>query len=132
MRVDGVKRVQRKLKDLPKAERKYVSKAVKRSTDEGERVSTSLAPDVTHETKGNIYSEIRDEGMTGIVFAIRNDAPQEDKDRAYSIEHGRKKGIRGTTFGYHHMHRTRQYLGKKHRDRLKRAIRKAVKEAFRA
>ena len=99
MKVTGHKKLIRKLGHLPEAQRAHVSRAILRTTREGERVAETLAPDVTHETRGNIYSEIRDGGMTGEVLAIPSDAPRADKDRAYSIEHGRKRGERGTTKG---------------------------------
>ncbi|QBR35406.1 hypothetical protein ETW23_03880 [Leisingera sp. NJS201] len=127
MKTDAAKLI-KKLKQLPGAQRKHITSAIQKSTEEGARVARVLAPEVTGETRDGITTEYRDDGMTGEVVVIASDAPREEKDRAYSIEHGRKKGGRGTTEGFHHVHRTRQFLGKKHRNRIKRAVKKAAKE----
>lgn len=128
MRIEGADRLARKLGQLPAATRANVAKAVAKSTEEGARVARTLAPDTTGRTRAGITAEIRDGGMTGEVVVIASDASRAEKDRAYSIEHGRKRGNRGTTAGYHFVRRTRSYLGKKWRGRIKRAINKAVKE----
>ncbi|MCG7626051.1 hypothetical protein [Epibacterium sp. Ofav1-8] len=128
MKVEGHKKLIRKLSALPDAQRGHVRKAIATSTEEGARVARVLAPNTTGETRDEITTEYHDNGMMGEVVVIASDAPQADKDRAYSIEHGRKKGDRGTTEGSHHVQRTRQYLGKKFRNRISRAVRKAAKE----
>lgn len=128
MKVAGAKKLMRQLGQLPEVQRAHVVKAIAKSTAEGARVARTLAPDETGETRADITEEFRNGGMTGEVVVIATGASQADKDRAYSIEHGRKKGGRGTTEGYHFVQRTRQYLGKKHRARIKRAIKKAAKE----
>ncbi|MFC6640820.1 hypothetical protein [Sulfitobacter profundi] len=101
MKVTGDKKLMRQLKALPESARGHLATAMRRNVEEGEKIANVLAPDVTHETRGNIYSELKDDGLTGIVYAIPSDAPQEDKDRAYSIEHGRKRAAaappRGTS-----------------------------------
>ena len=94
-------------------------------------MARTLAPDRTGQTRRKISTEYSEGGMRGAVVVIPSDAPQAEKDRAYSIEHGRKRGDRGTTEGYHFVHRTRQYLGKKWRGRIKRAVSKAAKEVAR-
>jgi hypothetical protein len=119
----------RKLKALPPRARGHIGTAMRRNVEEGERVATTLAPDATHETRGLIHGELRDDGLTGIILAIPNGAPQEDKDRQYSIEHGRKRGNRGTTPAFKYMWQTRLYLAKKFRGRIRRAVRKAIKDA---
>lgn len=131
MKITGDKKLKRQLADIPDEVHSEVRKSILRTTTEAERVANTLAPDVTHETRGNIYSEISDRGMTGRVLAIPSDAPREDKDRAYAIEHGRKRGIRGTTEGYHFIHRTRQYIGKKHVQRVRAAIRRGLRRSVR-
>lgn len=130
MKIENTGRIQRKLKALPDEIRLDVTKELSNQTHRGARVATTLAPDVTHETRGNIHPVISDDGMRGEIVAIRSDAPREDKDRAYSIEHGRKKGQRGTTAGYHYMKRTRQYLRKRWRDAMLRVVRKAARRAM--
>ncbi len=128
MKITGHKKLMRQLGDLPNTTRVHVVKAITKSTEEGARVARTLAPQETGETRDRITTEYRDRGMTGEVVVIASSAPRDEKDKAYSIEHGRKKGDRGTTAGYLFVHRTRQYLGKKNAARIKRAIRKAVKE----
>lgn len=132
MKVTGSKKLIRQLGDLPEATRGQLVKAIAKSTEEGARVARVLAPDTTGETRDGITTEYRDGGLTGEVVVVASDAPRAEKDRAYSIEHGRKKGSRGTTEGYHHVRRTRQYLGKKWQGRIKRAVNKAVKEVSRS
>ncbi|MBY6138529.1 hypothetical protein KUV26_03695 [Leisingera daeponensis] len=127
MKVESTRLI-RQLEKLPDAQRKHVTGAIQKSTEEGARVARVLAPDVTGETREQITTQYHDGGMVGEVVVIASDAPRAEKDRAYSIEHGRKRGDRGTTEGSHHVHRTRQYLGKKHRNRIKRAVKKAAKE----
>lgn len=121
----------RQLKKLPDAQRAHIQKAIVTSTEEGARVAKTLAPNVTGDTRDEISTEYSEGGMVGTVVVIASDASREDKDRAYSIEHGRKKGARGKTQGSHHVHRTRQYLGKKWQGRIRRAVRKAAKEVAR-
>lgn len=130
MKVTGGKKLARQLGRLPVHIRKHVSDAVRKSTEEGAKIARTLAPVATGETKSVIHTEYKDQGMTGTVVAIDTSAPRSEKDRAYSIEHGRKKGNSGTTEGSHHIWRTRQYLAKRIRARMKRAINKAAKEAF--
>lgn len=131
MKMTGGPRLRRQLSQLKTSERKHVTKAIRTSTEEGVRVAKVLAPERSGQTKREIVADYKDEGMTGIVVAIDSSAPRAEKDRAYSIEHGRKKGNRGRTEGAHYIHRTRQYLGKKLKNRVKRAINKAAKEAAR-
>lgn len=131
MKIEGQKKLIRQLGDLPEAQRKHLVKAIATSTEEGARVARTLAPDRTGQTRRKISTEYSEGGMRGAVVVIPSDAPQAEKDRAYSIEHGRKRGDRGTTEGYHFVHRTRQYLGKKWRGRIKRAVSKAAKEVAR-
>lgn len=131
MRIEGHKRAARKLRDLPEAARANIAKAVRLSTEEGARVARTLAPNVTGATRAQIETEFREGGMVGEVVVISSDADRAEKDKAYSIEHGRKAGNRGTTAGFHFVHVTRQFLGKKHRARIKRALAKAVKEVSR-
>lgn len=131
MKLLGAEKLARQLRDLPEVQRGYVKKAIIQSTEEGARVARTLAPDASGETRDGITTEYREGGLVGEVVVIDSNAPQDKKDRAYSIEHGRKRGERGVTEGAHHVHRTRQYLAKKNKARIKRAINKAVREVSR-
>lgn len=130
MRITGAKKLNRQLGDLPVAIRKHVTDAIRKSTNEGVRVAQTLASVDTGQTRDALHAEFFDGGMTGVVVAVRSNAPRDEKDRAYSIEHGRKKGDHGTTAGSQHIWRTRQFLAKRNAARIKRAVNKAAKEAF--
>jgi hypothetical protein len=112
-------------------QRGHIVKAIAKSTEEGASVARVLAPDVTGETRDNITTQYRSGGMVGEVVVIASDAPRSEKDRAYSIEHGRKNGDHGTTEGNHHVRRTREYLAKRFKGRIRRAINKAAREVAR-
>jgi hypothetical protein len=116
------------LEQLPDAQRAHVRKAIKLNAEEGARVARTLAPVRSGKTKAKIATEYSQDGMAATVVVIDSKAPQAEKDRAYSIEHGRKKGDHGSTDGAHFVWNTRQYLAKKFKGRIKRAISKAVKE----
>ncbi|NIZ63289.1 hypothetical protein DL239_20180 [Sedimentitalea sp. CY04] len=130
MKIESKKLI-RQMRKLPDAQRGHLIKAIAKSTEEGASVTRVLAPDVTGETRDNITTQYRSGGMVGEVVVIDSGAPSDEKDRAYSIEHGRKEGDHGTTEGNHHVHRTRQYLGKRFKGRIRRAINKAAKEVAR-
>lgn len=127
MKVDA-KKLLRQMDDLPDAQRAHLRKAIRQNVDEGARVAKTLAPNVTGETRDRITTEFAPDGLSGVVVVIDSDAPRPEKDRAYSIEHGRKQGDHGTTEGHHFVWATRQYLAKKFKGRISRAINKAVKE----
>ncbi|MFG6535554.1 hypothetical protein ACGYK5_17150 [Sulfitobacter sp. 1A16787] len=115
------------MRKLPVEVRADVVKAIERNTKQGVRVARVLAPDVSGRTKREIMARFTAGGMVGIVEAIDPQAPREEKDRAYSIEHGRKKGDRGTTEGTEHMHTTRSYMAERAKKSVARAVRKAAK-----
>lgn len=129
MRIEGGLKLRRQMRALKGTARKHITKAVHTGTEEGVRIAKVLAPDTTGKTKSEIVSSYKDEGMTGIVVAIESDASGAEKNRAYSIEHGRKVGNKGKTEGSHHIHRTRTYLAKKNKSRMRRALNKAIREA---
>lgn len=129
MRIEGGDKLRRQLRALKGTARKHVVKAIRTGTEEGARIAKVLAPDVTGETRDRITTEYKDEGMHGEVVVIATNTPRHIKDKYYSIEHGRKEGDHGTTEGVHFVHRTRSYLAKKNRNRMRRALRLAVKEA---
>jgi len=127
MKLEGSRRLIRKLKDLPDEVRVDLAKSIRTGTEEGARVARTLTPVASGKTREEITTRYADGGLTGIVEVIGPTADQADKDRAYSIEHGRQAGDRGTTEGSHHVRTTRSYLAKKNMARVSRAVRKAVK-----
>jgi hypothetical protein len=135
------KRLTRQLRRLPDALQENVKQAVYKSTEEAARVVKVLAPNTTGETKDGIHTKYEPDGMMGTVVVLDRNASRAEKDRAYSIEHGRKKAVkigkvkgkkkevwRGTTEGYRFVGRARQYMGKRWSRRIRRAVRKAAKE----
>lgn len=126
MKVES-KKLLSQMRRLPDEQRAQLRKVIAKNTHEAAQVTRTLAPDVSGETRDNITVEFRDGGMTGEVVVIASDAPRAEKDRAYSIEHGRKAGDHGTTEGYHHVHQARQFTAKKFSGRVRRALNKAVR-----
>lgn len=129
MRVEGANKLVKQLKAVPEKSRVELKHTIWRNLELGARVANTLAPDVTGETRGNIHYELGRDGLSGQVIGIRSDAPQQDKDRAYSVEYGRKKGKRGTTSGYRFMWQTRVYLAKRFKNSVRRAVKKALRGA---
>lgn len=121
-------RLRRKLADLPDRIKDEIGKAVEKGVDEGVRVARILAPVDSGQTRDDIVKVMSQDRMRGEVQAIDPDATRPEKDRAYSIEHGRKRGNHGTTEGSHHMQQTRQFMAKRARGRIRRAVNKAAKE----
>lgn len=127
MEIDATRLIQ-KLNDLPDAQRGHIRKAMSLNVTEGVQVARALAPERSGQTRDEITGHMALDGMSGEIVAIDPSAPGPEKNRAYSIEHGRKEGNRGVTEGSEHMWQTRQHLGKKFKGRIKRAVKKAVKE----
>lgn len=128
MRIEGQKKLIKKLGRLPEVQRAKLAKTIARTTEEGARVARALAPELTGKTRADITTTFSPDGLSGQIVAIDPGASRAEKDRAYSIHYGRKKGDRGTTEGALHMTRTRQYLGPKFRRRISAAVRRAAKE----
>ena len=128
MRIE-YKHVSKRLRDLPKAERAAVGKFVSKSTTQTEQIARILAPERSGQTKSDISSHTSLDGLTGVVEAIAPDAPRAEKNRAFSIEYGRKKGPRGTTEGSLHMDKARQYTRKRFGKGVRRIVRGIVRRA---
>lgn len=128
MKIEGHKSLIKKLGRLPEVQRAKIAKVIAATTEEGARVSRALAPELSGKTRADITTKYSPDGMSGQIEAIDPGAPRAEKDRAYSIHYGRKKGDRGTTEGALYMTRTRQYLGPKFRRRISAAVRRAAKE----
>jgi hypothetical protein len=140
MRVEA-KTVVKSFKDLPRIQRKLIGDAIRKSTLEGVRWARTLAPVDSGDLKRGIYAkfDFQPGSLSASVEAAPDDGPSQAK--ALSIEFGRRytrkrrvpgrRGLlnRGTTEPHPFMRRTQELLGKKHAGRIKRAIRKAAKEA---
>jgi hypothetical protein len=126
LKVEG-KKLLGQMARLSTAQRAEMVKVISKNTHEAAQVTRMLAPSQSNKTREDITTVFRDGGLTGEVVVIASDASKADKDRAYSIEHGRKAGDKGTTEGYHHVYQARKYLGKKFAGRVRRAIKKTIK-----
>jgi len=140
MRVEA-KTVVKSFKDLPRIQRKLIGDAIRTSTLEGVRWARTLAPVDSGDLKRGIYAkfDFQPGSLSASVEAAPDDGPSQAK--ALSIEFGRRytrkrrvpgrRGLlnRGITEPMPFMRRTQSLLGKKHAGRIKRAIRKAAKEA---
>lgn len=128
MKVLGAKKLGRQLQELPEAQKDHIGRAIRLNVAEGARIAKTLAPVRDGDTRDNITTEFSADGLEGTVLVIESDAPRAEKDKAYSVEHGRKSGDRGTTEGAHYMWNTRKYLAKKFKGRISRALKRAAKE----
>lgn len=140
MKVDA-KAVIKSFDALPRQQRKHIGDAVRKSALEGVRWARTLAPVDSGDLKRGIHAkfDFQPGSLRASVEAAPDDA--ESQAKALSIEFGRRytrarrspgrNGLlnRGTTEPMPFMRRTQALLGKKHAGRIKRAIRKAVKEA---
>ena len=139
MKVDS-KGVGRAFKELPRKQRAYIFKAIRKSVNEGVRLAKTLAPKDTGALAQGIHAkfEIESNALVGSVEAAASDA--ESQIKALSVEFGRqyKRGRRqparsgkkdtGTTSPNPFMRRTQSIIGPKHVGRVKRAMNKAAKE----
>ena len=139
MKVDG-KGVARAFKKLPRKQRAYIFKAIRKSVSEGVRLAKTMAPKDTGDLAQGIHAkyELESNALVGSVEAASSDA--ESQIKALSVEFGRqyKRGRRqparsgkkdkGKTSPNPFMRRTQSIIGPKHVGRIKRAMNKAAKE----
>jgi hypothetical protein len=127
MRVEGAKRLSRQLKDLPVEVQAEVAKTIRRNTEAGARLARQLVPVDSGELRGWIFTKYNPDGLTASVEAAPDTADAQKKARA--VEFGRQKGNRGTTSPAPYMRIMQSHLGKRFRTSIKRAIKKAAKQA---
>ena len=139
MKVDS-RALQKSFRELPRKQRKYIGDAIRTSALEGVRWARAMAPEDTGALKAGIHAkfEFGKDLLKASVEAAPDDGPSQAK--ALSIEFGRRytrkrrspgrNGLlnRGTTEPVPFMRRTQKLLGQKHKGRVNRAIKKAVKE----
>ncbi len=123
----GMKKLKRTMQKAPAAVRAEARKAVVKSVNEGVALAKTLAPDVTGVTKANIRAKYDADFLAGSVEAAA--AEKQEQVRAKAIEFGRKKGEKGTTDPHPYIQPTQEYLGKRFKNRVSRAIRKGVRSA---
>jgi hypothetical protein len=128
VKLTGDRKLIMKLSQLPAIQRDYLRKTIQRNTEEGARVARALAPLGTGETKADIFTQYALDGMRASVEAAQ--PTKEAQIRAKAIEFGRKNGLRGTTAPQPYIRPTQEYLGKRFGRSIRRAIKKAAKEAM--
>jgi len=129
MRVTGAKKLGKQLRDLPNDVRAEVDKAIRRNTEAGARLARQLVPVESGELKGWIHTKYdQEDGLRGSVEA----APptKEAQIKARSVEFGRSKGDRGTTNPAPYMRLMQKHLGKRFKNSIRAAIRKAVRSSM--
>lgn len=145
MRVE-IKSTQKALRQIPTKQRKHIFKAIRRSLNEGLRLARTQAPFKTGDLKDGIHTKIEVTRATanqgGEIKASIEAAPPdaESQIKALSVEFGRRytrtrryprrtgKKFSGTTEPVKFMRSTQKIIGRKHRNRIKSAMRKAAKE----
>lgn len=123
----GMKQLKRTMQKAPAAVRVEARKAVIKSVTEGVALAKTLAPDVSGETKANIRAKYDTDFLAGSVEAAAS--AKQEQIRAKAIEFGRKKGDKGTADPHPYIQPTQEYLGKRFKGRVSRAIRKGVRAA---
>lgn len=126
MRVSGDRRLRRQLDQLPAEVRDKVEKAIRRNTEAGARMARQLVPVQSGELKGWIHTKYdTEDGFRGSIEA----APptKEAQIKARAVEFGRTKGERGQTSPAPYMRIMQKHLGKRFRNSIKAAIRKAAR-----
>jgi len=127
MRVMGARKLQRQLKELPEEVRAEVAKVIRRNTEAGARMARQLVPVASGELKGWIHTKYdSQDGFRGSVEAAPPTKQAQTKARA--VEFGRTKGNRGVTSAAPYMRIMQSHLGKKFRNNIRNAIRRAARK----
>lgn len=137
MKVDS-KKVQQALKQIPKTQRSYLFKAVRKSQQEAERLMKTMAPSGSFASMIYTQAERTQYGIRASVEAAPSNIP--DQVKVLSVEFGRSNsGVRrqpdidgeadrGTTDAFPYVRRTAAIIARKHKGRITRAMNKAAKE----
>jgi len=137
---------QKAFKQLPTKQRKYIFKAIRLSLRQGLRIAKTLAPVDQGDLRDGIHTKVEVKRATrtegGEIIASIEAAPPdaESQIKALSVEFGRRytrssryprktgKKFSGYTDPVKFMRGTQIIIGRRHNNRVKSAIRKAVKE----
>lgn len=132
----GMKKLKRTLRNAPVKVQDEARKAVFKNTAEGVRVAKTLAPDVTGTTRDSIHAKYSADRLVGSVEA--GQPTKEEQTRAKAIEFGRKQGAGGkirtnrvNVPAKPFIRPAQEYLEKRFRGRLSRAINKGMRAASR-
>jgi hypothetical protein len=127
VRVTGARRLQRQLKQLPQEVQEEVQKVIRRNTEAGARMARQLVPVASGQLKAWIHTKYdTQDGFRGSIEA----APptKEAQIKARAVEFGRTKGNRGKTQAAPYMRIMQSHLGKKFRNNVRNAIRRAARK----
>ena len=127
MRVEGARRLRRQLQQLPVEVEAEITKTIRRNTEAGARLARQLVPVDSGQLKGWIFTKYDNGGLTGSIEAAPDTAEAQKKARA--VEFGRQKGNRGTTSPAPYMRIMQAHLGKRFRNTIRNAIKRAAKKA---
>lgn len=131
MKVTGDKKLIRQMRKLPKETRNNIMKTMKYNVEQAARLARTLAPDVTGQTRDDIFTKFRS-NFEGVIASVEAAQPtKEAQQRALAIEYGRENGDHGTTPPQPYIGPARSYLEKKHTASIRRAINKAARDTFR-
>ena len=130
MKVEGDKKLVRQLDRLPQYIQDRLEKTMVRAAKEGVRMARTLVSVDTGEQKSRIFAKFQklDGEFRASVEAADDTTDQQSKAR--SIEFGRRDGNRGKTQPVSFIVQTAKILGRKHRARVKSAVNRGAKEAF--
>lgn len=127
MRVTGARKLQRQLSELPEEVRAEIAKVIRRNTEAGARMARQLVPVQSGELKGWIHTKYdTEDGFRGSVEA----APptKEAQIKARAVEFGRREGNRGVTNPAPYMRIMQSHLGKRFKNNIRNAIRRAARK----
>jgi hypothetical protein len=127
VRLTGARRLQRQLKQLPQEVQEEVQKVIRRNTEAGARMARQLVPVASGQLKAWIHTKYdTQDGFRGSIEA----APptKEAQIKARAVEFGRTKGNRGKTQAAPYMRIMQSHLGKKFRNNVRNAIRRAARK----
>ena len=145
MRVE-IKNTKKALKDIPTKQRKHIFKAIRLSLRQGLRIAKTLAPVDEGDLRAGIHTKVQIKRATmnegGSITASIEAAPPdaESQVKALSVEFGRRytrsrryprrtgAKFSGYTDPVKFMRGTQLIVARKHKSRIKSAMRKAAKE----
>jgi len=126
MRVEGHKRLIRKMRQLTPEIRRDVAKAIDKSLQEGASTARVLVPEASGALAETISYEMHPSGLSGKITA--GEKTGDGQQKALTVEGGRRPDARaGAMAAQPYMSIARKALARKHKNRVARAVRKAAK-----
>ena len=130
MKITGVKQLNKKLRKFPKKAEMAIEKSINRTVKTGVTKAKALSPNVTGDLVSKYSSHVvkNKKGIFG--FINLHDRTKESAIKFAAVSFGRKTGNRGTTTPFYIRQALMSIIAQKHKNMLKRNIRKALKENF--